>query len=136
MIQTAHTPGCPGHELVFITARDRNRRISRDRFTYLRCGTCGLVRLAKPPEDLGKFYPNTYYDLPSRRRLAEIAFAVNEKQENIGARRLYTVMERLLDDISFHATRYDRQTVEIDAAFVDERLAGIAGDDNLARYIL
>jgi ATP-dependent HslUV protease ATP-binding subunit HslU len=70
------------------------------------------------------------------RRLAEIAFAVNEKQENIGARRLYTVMERLLDDISFHATRYDRQTVEIDAGYVDERLAGIAGDDNLSRYIL
>jgi ATP-dependent HslUV protease ATP-binding subunit HslU len=70
------------------------------------------------------------------RRIAEIAFAVNEKQENIGARRLYTVMERLLDDVSFHATKYDRQTVEIDAAFVESRLAGIAGDDNLARYIL
>jgi ATP-dependent HslUV protease ATP-binding subunit HslU len=70
------------------------------------------------------------------RRLAEIAFAVNEKQENIGARRLYTVMERLLDEVSFHATRYDRQTIEVDAAYVDHRLAGIAGDDNLARYIL
>ncbi len=70
------------------------------------------------------------------RRLAEIAFSVNEKQENIGARRLYTVMERLLDEVSFNATRYDRQTVDIDAAYVDERLAGIAGDDNLARYIL
>jgi len=70
------------------------------------------------------------------RRLAEIAFAVNEKQENIGARRLYTVMERLLDDVSFHATKYDRQTVTIDAAYVDGKLAGIAGDDNLARYIL
>jgi len=70
------------------------------------------------------------------RRLAEIAFSVNEKQENIGARRLYTVMERLLDDLSFNATRYDRQTVEIDAAYVDARLAGIAGDDNLSRYIL
>jgi len=68
--------------------------------------------------------------------LAEIAFAVNEKQENIGARRLYTVMERLLDDVSFHATKYDRQTVTIDAAYVDGKLAGIAGDDNLARYIL
>ncbi|MEO6748366.1 MAG: ATP-dependent protease ATPase subunit HslU [Casimicrobiaceae bacterium] len=70
------------------------------------------------------------------RRLAEIAFSVNERQENIGARRLYTVMERLLDDLSFNATRYDRQTVEIDAAYVDTRLAGIAGDDNLSRYIL
>jgi ATP-dependent HslUV protease ATP-binding subunit HslU len=70
------------------------------------------------------------------RRLAEIAHAVNEKQENIGARRLYTVMERLLEDVSFHAARRTGETIAIDAAFVDERLAGIAGDDNLARYIL
>jgi ATP-dependent HslUV protease ATP-binding subunit HslU len=70
------------------------------------------------------------------RRLAEIAFAVNEKQENIGARRLYTVMERLLEDVSFHAARRTGETVSIDGAFVDEKLAGIAGDDNLSRYIL
>jgi ATP-dependent HslUV protease ATP-binding subunit HslU len=70
------------------------------------------------------------------RRLAEIAFAVNEKQENIGARRLHTVMERLLDDVSFHAARRTGDTIAIDAAFVDATLAGIAGDDNLSRYIL
>jgi ATP-dependent HslUV protease ATP-binding subunit HslU len=70
------------------------------------------------------------------RRLAEIAFAVNEKQENIGARRLYTVMERLLDDLSFHATRHTGDTFAIDAAYVDERLGSIAGDENLSRYIL
>jgi len=70
------------------------------------------------------------------RRLAEIAFAVNEKQENIGARRLYTVMERLLDELSFEATRHTGDTIRIDAAYVDARLAGIVGDDNLARYIL
>ena len=70
------------------------------------------------------------------RRLAEIAHAVNEKQENIGARRLYTVMERLLEDVSYHAARRTGDTIAIDAAFVDERLAGIAGDDNLSRYIL
>lgn len=70
------------------------------------------------------------------RRLAEIAFAVNEKQENIGARRLYTVMERLLDDVSFHATQRTGEHVAIDAAFVDATLADIAGDDNLAKYIL
>jgi ATP-dependent HslUV protease ATP-binding subunit HslU len=70
------------------------------------------------------------------RRLAEIAHAVNEKQENIGARRLYTVMERLLEDVSFHASRHEGKVVAVDAAFVDERLAGIAGDDELARYIL
>ena len=70
------------------------------------------------------------------RRLAEIAFAVNEKQENIGARRLYTVMERLLDDVSFHAARRTGDTITVDAGFVDATLAGIAGDDNLSRYIL
>jgi ATP-dependent HslUV protease ATP-binding subunit HslU len=70
------------------------------------------------------------------RRLAEIAHAVNEKQENIGARRLYTVMERLLEDVSYYAARRTGDTIAIDAAFVDERLAGIAGDDNLSRYIL
>ena len=70
------------------------------------------------------------------RRLAEIAFAVNEKQENIGARRLYTVMERLLEEISFHAGKHTGETLAIDAAYVDARLAGIAGNDDLARYIL
>ncbi len=70
------------------------------------------------------------------RRLAEIAFAVNEKQENIGARRLYTVMERLLDDLSFHATQHTGDSFSIDAAYVDDRLKNIAGDENLARYIL
>jgi ATP-dependent HslUV protease ATP-binding subunit HslU len=70
------------------------------------------------------------------RRLAEIAFSVNERQENIGARRLYTVMERLLEDLSFDATRREGHTIAIDAGYVDERLRGIAGDDNLARYIL
>jgi ATP-dependent HslUV protease ATP-binding subunit HslU len=70
------------------------------------------------------------------RRLAEIAFAVNERQENIGARRLYTVMERLLEDVSYDAAKLDRTTIVIDAAYVDARLAGIAGDDNVARYIL
>ncbi len=70
------------------------------------------------------------------RRLAEIAFAVNEKQENIGARRLYTVMERLLEQISFHAGKHTGETLAIDAAYVDSRLAGIVGNDDLARYIL
>jgi ATP-dependent HslUV protease ATP-binding subunit HslU len=69
-------------------------------------------------------------------RLAETAFAVNEKQENIGARRLYTVMERLLDEVSFDASKLEGHTITIDAKYVDERLAGIAGNDDLAQYIL
>jgi ATP-dependent HslUV protease ATP-binding subunit HslU len=70
------------------------------------------------------------------RRLAEIAFAVNEKQENIGARRLYTVMERLLEEVSFDAAKLDGKIIMIDASYVDERLAGIAKDDNLSQFIL
>jgi len=68
--------------------------------------------------------------------LAEYAELANGRAENIGARRLYTVMERLLDDLSFHATRHTGESFTIDAAYVDARLKGIAGDENLARYIL
>ena len=70
------------------------------------------------------------------RRLAETAFSVNEKTENIGARRLSTVMERLLEEVSFGASRLSGQTVRIDAAFVDERLAALAQSEDLSRYIL
>ncbi len=69
-------------------------------------------------------------------RLAQIAYDVNEKQENIGARRLYTVMERLLDEVSFDASKLEGRTITIDGAYVDERLAGIVKDDNLSQYIL
>src|SRR5690606_20232106 len=70
------------------------------------------------------------------RRLAETAYSVNEKTENIGARRLSTVMERLLEEISFSAARRSGETVRIDAAFVDERLGDLARTEDLARYIL
>jgi ATP-dependent HslUV protease ATP-binding subunit HslU len=69
-------------------------------------------------------------------RIAHIAFEVNERTENIGARRLATVMERLLDEISFDATRLGGQTVHIDAAYVDARLKELSRDDDLSRYIL
>jgi ATP-dependent HslUV protease ATP-binding subunit HslU len=70
------------------------------------------------------------------RRLAEIAFSVNEKTENIGARRLYTVMERLLEDLSFDAASLEGRSVTIDAAFVDERLGELSESEDLARYVL
>src|SRR5690606_41147766 len=70
------------------------------------------------------------------RRLAEIAFQVNEKTENIGARRLYTVMERLLEELSFDASRHEGQAVTVDAAYVDERLEDLARSEDLARYVL
>ncbi|WP_027476243.1 ATP-dependent protease ATPase subunit HslU [Curvibacter gracilis] len=69
-------------------------------------------------------------------RLAQTAFQVNERTENIGARRLSTVMERLLDEVSFDAARLQGQTVRIDAAFVDARLAELSQDEDLSRYIL
>ena len=69
-------------------------------------------------------------------RLAQIAFDVNERTENIGARRLATVMERLLDEVSFHATRLGGQNVRIDAAYVDARLADLSRNEDLSRYIL
>ena len=70
------------------------------------------------------------------RRLAEIAWSVNEKTENIGARRLHTVMEKLLEEISFDAGRHGRASISIDAAFVDTKLKELAQSEDLARYVL
>jgi len=69
-------------------------------------------------------------------RLAEIAFQVNESTENIGARRLSTVMERLLEEVSFDAAKLQGQTITIDAPFVDARLAELSRNEDLSRYIL
>ncbi len=70
------------------------------------------------------------------RRLAEIAFQVNEKTENIGARRLYTVMEKLLEEVSFDAGKVGLDQVLVDAAYVDVRLDRLAQREDLARYVL
>jgi ATP-dependent HslUV protease ATP-binding subunit HslU len=69
-------------------------------------------------------------------RLAEIAYAVNEKTENIGARRLYTVMERLLEEVSFDAGSGQRREIRVDAAYVEARLADLSRNEDLARYVL
>ncbi|MEY3570397.1 MAG: ATP-dependent protease ATPase subunit HslU [Pseudomonadota bacterium] len=70
------------------------------------------------------------------RRLAEIAFSVNEKTENIGARRLYTVMEKLLEEVSFGASNETSSNVNIDAAYVDDKLGALAINEDLSRYVL
>lgn len=70
------------------------------------------------------------------KRLAQIAFDVNERTENIGARRLSTVMERLLEEVSFNATSLTGQTVQVDAAYVELRLAELSKNEDLSRYIL
>jgi ATP-dependent HslUV protease ATP-binding subunit HslU len=69
-------------------------------------------------------------------RMAEIAFSVNEKTENIGARRLYTVMEKLLEEMSFSASDASGRTVAIDASYVDEKLGALAVNEDLSRYVL
>ena len=70
------------------------------------------------------------------RRLAEVAFQVNENTENIGARRLHTVMERLLETVSFDASEKSGSSIQVDAEYVDEHLAELARDEDLSRYIL
>ncbi len=70
------------------------------------------------------------------RRIAEVAWEVNERTENIGARRLHTVMERLLEEVSFEAPDRAGRKVVVDAAYVERQLAGLAADEDLSRYIL
>ena len=70
------------------------------------------------------------------RRIAEIAHQVNTRTENIGARRLHTVMERLLETISFDASERANSALRVDAAYVDEHLGALAKDEDLSRYIL
>jgi ATP-dependent HslUV protease ATP-binding subunit HslU len=70
------------------------------------------------------------------RAVAEFACQMNERAENIGARRLATIMERLLEDVSFNAPSYAGQTLVVDAGFVRQRLEGLIEDENLSKYIL
>ena len=70
------------------------------------------------------------------KRLAEIAYQVNDKTENIGARRLHTVMEKLLEEISFDAGRRDGEKLAIDGAYVDAKLGELAKNEDLSRYVL
>ncbi|MBP7423163.1 MAG: AAA family ATPase, partial [Sulfuritalea sp.] len=70
------------------------------------------------------------------KRLAEIAYQVNDKTENIGARRLHTVMEKLLEEISFDAGRRDSEKLAIDGAYVDAKLGELAKNEDLSRYVL
>jgi ATP-dependent HslUV protease ATP-binding subunit HslU len=70
------------------------------------------------------------------RRIAEVSYQVNQRTENIGARRLYTVVERLLDKISFEAPDRSGDTVVVTADYVDEHLGNLVEDEDLSRYIL
>jgi ATP-dependent HslUV protease ATP-binding subunit HslU len=68
--------------------------------------------------------------------IASFAFRVNDSTENIGARRLHTIMERVLDEISFDAPDIKEKTVKVDAAYVQKMLTDIVKDQDLSRYIL
>jgi ATP-dependent HslUV protease ATP-binding subunit HslU len=70
------------------------------------------------------------------RRIAEIACQVNDRTENIGARRLHTVMERLLETVSYDASERDQRSLRVDAQYVDQQLGNLAKDEDLSRYIL
>jgi len=76
------------------------------------------------------------FDDSGVRRVAEVAFHVNENTENIGARRLHTVMERLLETVSFEASDKSGSQLKIDAGYVDDHLAELSKDEDLSRYIL
>ncbi|HEY3486908.1 MAG TPA: ATP-dependent protease ATPase subunit HslU [Gammaproteobacteria bacterium] len=79
---------------------------------------------------------NIEFDKSGVRRIAEIAFHVNETTENIGARRLHTVMERLLEHISYESSDHDGDKIVIDADYVDKYLKDLSQDQDLSRYIL
>lgn len=68
--------------------------------------------------------------------IAKFAASTNEKVEDIGARRLHTIMEKVLEDISFEADKFKGQKIVVDEKLVSEKLAGIASDEDLAKYIL
>lgn len=76
------------------------------------------------------------FDQSAIKRIAEIAYDLNEKTENIGARRLYTVMERLLEEISFEATDYADKNIQIDVGYVDKYLTPLAKDYDTSHFIL
>ena len=78
----------------------------------------------------------TFLPPEALREMAEFAFRVNESTENIGARRLHTIMERLLDEISFEGPDLKKKTARIDGAYVKKQLAEIVKDQDLSRYIL
>ena len=79
---------------------------------------------------------NLVFEAAGIKRVAEVAWQVNERTENIGARRLHTVMERLLEEISFAASDRGGETVTINADYVDKHLSDLADDEDLSRYIL
>ena len=121
MIQTIHTPGCAADESPLLAAPDRNRRVSRQLFRYVKCARCGLIRLADPPADLAPYYPAEYYELPSLQRLARIADADLFKIDLV---RRFATRGRLLEIGPAHgvfAYQAKRAGFEVDVIEMDAR---------------
>ena len=108
-------------------------------------GQDDFIRILKEPQNallkqyialLGTEDLNVIFSDDAIDAIAAIAASVNERTENIGARRLHTVMERLLDEISFDAPELSEKSITIDADYVRQKLEGISEDQDLSRYIL
>ena len=85
---------------------------------------------------LGTEGVNLEFEASGVRRIAEVGFQVNERSENIGARRLHTVLERLLEVLSYEAADRNGHAVTVDAQYVDKHLGELVKDEDLTRYIL
>ena len=104
-------------------------------------GLCLVAVLTAAPASAVSLFDGTTFtgwegDTGGVWRIAEVAYQVNENTENIGARRLHTVMERLLETVSFEASDRSGLRLTIDAAYVDDHLAELSRDEDLSRYIL
>ena len=107
-------------------------------------GSAARRRTSEPDASLTEQYEgllatervDLQFDETGIKRIAEVAFQVNERSENIGARRLHTVLERLLEVISFEAAERGGETVVVNADYVDQHLGELLEDEDLSRYIL
>mgnify|MGYP006186971837 CR=1 FL=1 len=129
------------YEFAFL-ARDPERGDARvSAWVEDDCGLVAVARVDAMPLDDPQLQPDLVIEFAADgiRRLAEIAWQVNEKTENIGARRLHTLLERLLEEVSFSAgdlANSQAEAIQIDAAYVNSHLGELAQDEDLSRYIL
>jgi SAM-dependent methyltransferase len=121
MIRSIHTPGCGGKEKELFLAADRNRNITDDVFRYMKCDRCGLIRIEEIPDNLSRFYPNDYYEVPTRDRLEAVA---NADPFKIKVVRRFKETGRLLEigpAYGIFAFQAKQAGFQVDAIEMDER---------------